>query len=810
MKKDIFKVLSNYGIPLVIILLLSVVYFFNPLMEGKEIQQSDNSHFIGMSKEIVDYREATGEEALWTNSMFGGMPAYLISTYYKTNLMKYINRGLQFLRRPASQVFLLLTCAYIAFLLFGFSPWISLAGALVVSFSSYNFIIIAVGHNAKVYAIAYAFPVIASIYHTFRKNALNGGVFTAIFLSLLLLSNHLQITYYTLMIVLIYGAFELAQSIKDHAYNKFLKPFLILLFATVLSVGANFSTLWTTYEYGKYSMRGESELTHDADNKTKGLDRDYATDWSYGIGETFTLLIPNFMGGPSYGSLSTNSATYEFFKSIQGPGYAKQVIKQMPTYYGNQSFTAGPIYFGAVIIFLFVIGLFLIRGNLKWWLLIATALSIMLAWGRNFPALTDFFLDYIPGYNKFRTVSMTLVIAQFTVPILGIFAFKEIVKRNISEQEILKAIKYSFYIVGGFTLLFVLFPGLFFDFEAQIDKSYIAQGGQQFVDALREDRKMILRNDALRSFIFILLTAVVFYLWTKKKLKYSYLIGGIIILILVDLWGVDKRYLNDDNFVSKRQAEMPFPKTQADEIILQDKDPNFRVLNLTVSTFMNASTSYYHKSLGGYHGAKMKRYQELIEFHISQNNMDVLNMLNTKYFIVPDKNRNPVPQRNPNALGNAWFVEEVNFVEDADEEIEALYNFDPSKTVIVDKRYKEEADTDFHKDTGGYIRLTGYQPNKLDYEYMANGKQLVVFSEIYYPKGWNAYIDGTQAEHFRANYVLRAMMIPGGKHKITFEFKPKSFFVGNKISLISSSILLLLLIGIAIRGVFIKINIVKY
>ncbi len=793
MDKKILNGILTHAIIAVILIVISYLYAY-PILEGKVIQQHDKTTFLGTSKEIRDYRDKTGEEALWTNSIFGGMPSYLISTSYKANLIKKVNDFLQVGKRPASQIFLILLGGYLALIMFGVNPWLSLIGAIAIGFTSYNFIIISAGHNSKVFAIAYMAPTIASIYYTLKKKMLVGGALTALFLGLMINAGHFQVAYYTFLTVLILGIVEMIYSFKTKD-TSFIKRIVVLIIAVFLALGSNFSSLWTTYEYGKYSTRGKSELTHDADNKTSGLDKDYAMDWSYGIGETFTLLIPNFKGGASVGSVGENSNTYEFFKKAQGERYASQVINQLPLYWGTQPGTSGPVYFGAIIIFLFVLGIFLLDKRLKWWLITATLIAIVLSWGHNFRFFSEIFLDYFPGYNKFRVVSMTLVIAQITVPLMAILVLKKIIEENIERGIIEKALKYSLYIVGGLTLFFAIFPGLLFDFNAPIDQQYIAQGGRAFVDALQDDRKMLLRNDAFRSFVFILISVGAIYFYLKDKLKLNYLYGILFLLIIVDMWGVDKRYLNDNNFVSKREAKEPFKMSQADKYILQDTDPNFRVFNLSVDPFNDASTAYFHKSIGGYHGAKMKRYQELIEYQISKNNMDVLNMLNTKYFIIPDNNRQPVPQYNPEALGNAWFVNNYHIVEDANEEIAALSDFNPANEAIIDKRYSRYVEgKEFTKDSLSYIQLESYKPNQLIYKAECSNEELAVFSEIYYPKGWNVFIDGQSVNHFRANYILRAMVIPAGSHTIEFKFEPKSFYLGNKISLASSSILLLLLL----------------
>lgn len=810
MKNIPFNRFYPHLISIILFIALSYTYFL-PQIEGKEIQQGDKTTYLGMSKEVRDFRDETGEEALWTNSMFGGMPAFLISVQYKNNLVKYVDQLLKFMGRPANQLFICLLGFYISLLIFGAKPWLSTVGAIAFAFSSYYFIVIAAGHNSKVFAIAYMSPIIAGIYLTYRGKVLLGASITAIFLTLQLLANHLQITYYTLLIVVVYGIVELIYTINEKDYNRFLKATGVLIIAAVLAVGSNFSSLWTTYEYGKYSMRGETELTKDEANKTSGLDKDYATAWSYGIDETLTLLIPNFKGSGGDVNLGKNSAVYEFFETAQGPRYAAQVVEHFPyLYWGAQPFTSGPVYVGVIIIFLFVLGIYLLDPKIKWWLISATVLSIILAWGKNFPLVTNFFLDYIPGYNKFRAVSMTLVIAQFTIPLMAMLALKKVMDGSVEKQKLMKAFKNSIYIVGGVALFFALLPGLFFDFSAESDQRIIAQGGQALVDAIREDRKAFLQRDAFRSLIFILLSAGVIWAYISGKLKTKYSLLAMGVLILVDMWAVDKRYLNDNNFVSKREAKQPFKTTRADQQINQDKDPNFRVLNVAVNTFNDASTSYFHKSIGGYHGAKMQRYQDLIDYQISQNNMDVLNMLNTKYFIVQGQDNQPVAQRNPEALGNAWFVENYRVVPDADAEIDALSDFNPEKEAIVDKRFAHFVEgQEFTKDTSSSIKLVSYKPNHLVYEAKCAEEELAVFSEIYYPKGWNAFIDNEPTDHFRVNYVLRAMVIPEGNHTIEFKFKPKSYYTGNKISLASSIILLILFVAILGKELFLYIHKIK-
>ncbi len=776
--------------------------YYPDVLKGYVLKQHDYDTYRGMSKEIVDYREATGEEPLWTNRMFGGMPAYLISVKYPNLkpfgiIQKILTLGTP---RPVSFLVLSMLMAYFAFLMFGVRQWLSVVGAVAYAFSSYFLIVVEAGHITKMLALAYMPIVIASIYYTYKKNKWIGTVVFAFALTFQVLVNHLQITYYTMMTASVMILFIFIDYLKQKAIKEFLIRSALILAAVVFAIGSNLPSIYLTYEYGKYSTRGKSELTFNKDNKTSGLDKDYITQWSYGVDETMTLLIPDFMGGSSIGKLDQNSNTYNFLTQKVGypPSQAKQVIKQMPTYWGTQPFTSGPVYVGAIVVFLFIMGFFLIKDSTRWWILFATILSIMLAWGKNFMPLTDFFIDYVPGYDKFRSVSMILVIAEFVMPLFAILTLNKILYSKVTKEEILKALKYSFIIVGGLLLFIALFAGGLFSFEALSDQAYLKQGAVDFVNALREDRKAMLVGDAWRSFIFITLTATAIFLYLKKILDKKYLIIFTGALILIDLWGVDKRYVNSDDFVRKTEEKVPYPLTPQLAQILQDKSLDYRVFNLTVSPFNDASTSYYVNSIGGYHGAKMKRYQELIDFCISKNNMAVLNMLNTKYFIVPTKNGQPVVQQNPGALGNAWFVKEYKLVPNADSEITALCHFDPAKTAIVDKRFaKYVKDWKYIPDTEASIKLVSYAPNKLVYEYNAKSPQFTVFSEIYYPKGWNAYVDGKLMPHFRVNYVLRAMILPSGKHKVVFKFEPKGYFVGYKIAYVFV-ILLFLFAGVVI------------
>jgi hypothetical protein len=796
MKKQFLRDLVPHAVAIIVFFLISLLYF-NPMLEGKQLGQSDIRQYEGMAREKKQYEKETDKPVLWTNSMFGGMPTYLIGTPKSPEIFLQTNRifNLYGKMRPLSFLFLYLLGFYIALIIFRVNPWISIIGAVAFAFSSYFFIILEAGHTSKAIAIGYMPPVIAGVYLAFRKKIVLGCAITGLFLTLQLLINHLQITYYTLLMILVLGIFELIRAIGEKQIKQFILSGSALLLVAILAVGTNLTILWTTYEYGKHSIRGKSELTGDQD-QTSGLDKSYATQWSYGIDETFTLLIPNFKGGSSTGSLTEKSETYKLFRDARGPAYAKQIIKALPLYWGTQPFTGGPVYVGAVVLFFFVFGLFAYHGKLKWWLVTITILSILLAWGKNFMVLTDLFLDYFPGYNKFRTVTMILVIAEFAIPLLAFLALQDFFAGKIKKEDFMKGLKYGLISLGGLALIFALFPGMF-SYTGPGDDPYLSQGSSAFIDALIADRKRMLQTDAVRSLIFILLSATLLYLCYRRKIEKKIFFPALAILILVDMWTVDKRYLNNDDFVPGRQAQVPFQPLEADLIIQQDTSLHYRVFDLTANPFLSARASYFHNSLGGYHGAKMERYQELIDYHLTKNNMAVINMLNTKYFIIPSGQGPPEVQMNPNALGNAWFVKTYRIVDNADEEIQALSNFDPANEAIIDARYNQYLEG-FNQvyDSAAYIRLTQYHPDRLLYEYQAGTDQLAVFSEIYYDKGWSAYIDGKLHPHFRANYILRAMVLPAGHHIVEYKFEPKSYYTGKKIAGITSvGLLLLILLG---------------
>ena len=684
MQKFDFKGAVPHLFALAAFLLITFVYF-QPLFEGKKIYQGDIVNYKGMSQELIEYRAETGKEALWTNRMFGGMPAYQISHHTPSNLTRYADKIVSFnFPREASFVLIAFIGFYILLLSMGLAPPMAIAGALGFGLTSYLFIIIEAGHNTKAHAMAYMAPVLAGIIMAYRGKLLRGSAITALFLALQLRANHLQITYYLLMMVLAFGIFELVHAIKEKKVPQFVKTGMVLVFAAILAIGANIEKIWTTYEYGKYSTRSQSELTIDGDqeNKTSGLNKDYATSWSYGKMETFNLMIPNLMGGASGSELSEDSDVYQVLKKNRVPN-AKNIIKRMPTYWGDQPFTSGPVYIGAVICFLFVLGAFIVKGRLKWWLITCTLLSFALAWGHNMMWLTDIFLDYVPGYNKFRSVSMILVIAELTIPLLGFLALKEILSEKIGKKELIKSLKFALGITGGLCVLFAFVGPSLFNFTSNGD----AQLPDFIVSALESDRASLLRSDALRSLFFILLTGLSIYLFHTKKIKMFAFATVLAVLVLADMLPVNKRYLNADDFVKARKMEQPFKKTLVDAQILEDKELNFRVYNLAERLDAGARTSYFHNNIAGYHGAKLKRYQELMDLQLSKANASVVNMLNTKYIIRKGPSGDLIASQNPSRYGPAWLVKEVEVVANADEEMNLLSTFDLSNKAIVDQRF---------------------------------------------------------------------------------------------------------------------------
>jgi hypothetical protein len=812
-----FRKILPYLTAILVFCVIIVVYFY-PALEGKKLAASDVVHFQGMSKEIVDYREKTGEQALWTGNMFGGMPSYQVSVKYSDNLMIFIHNIIRLgFHLPIGMVIIYFLGFYYLMLVLRINPWLSIAGAIAFAFSSYFFIIFIPGHTSKAYAIGYMAPVLASVIMTYRGKYLQGAILTAFFLALEITCNHPQITYYLLIMVAIYGIVELIHHYKEKNIRNFVKASALLLAAALIAVLTNTASLWNTYEYSKFSIRGATELTSEKENRTSGLEKDYATNWSYGIPETMTLLIPNFNGGSSQGSLSKNSETYQVLTQNRVPN-ADKVITGLPLYWGTQPSTSGPVYVGAIVFFLFIFSLFYLKGPLKWWGIAVVILSITLSWGKNFMPLTSFFLDYFPLYNKFRSVTMILVMAELSMPMLAFIALDTFIKSK-EKQKALKYLLYSLYITGGVLVFFILLGGSMFSFTSANDS---AMGIPDWLQpALVADRLSMFRTDAIRSLIFVLLTFGILWAYLKNKIKLTYVFLLIPMLLLADMWPVNKRYINNDDFIRKSQADNPYQPSKADQAILQDKDPSFRVYNLNEAFDGSARTSYFHKNIGGYHGAKMRRFQELVDHNLireraslvsafDDNNalslegimkdLSAFNMLNTRYFIV---NADAPPLKNPYALGNAWFVKDYKIVADADAEITALENFKPDSLAVIDKRFESDLKGFTPSNAGkSEISLESYSPNLLQYHYSAGSDQLAVFSEIYYPQGWNAYVDGQKTPHFRADYVLRAMILPSGDHQLEFRFEPQSYYTGQKVSLAASLITILLTLGVLLYSIF--------
>lgn len=792
--------------------IITLVYF-SPLLQGKRIKQHDIDMYIGMSKEISDFREETGEQTLWTNSMFGGMPAWNVSVNQNSNLMTYVNKILSVgFPHPVGAVFISMLGFFILLMVLNAGTWVSFIGALAYGLSSYLFIVLGAGHNSKAMAMAYMAPVIAGILLSYKGKYLWGAVLTALSLALEVRAGHLQITYYLLFIVLIIVIFELVKALKDKKLDTFIKASAFLLLAAVPAIMTSSTNLYANYKYVDDTMRGKPVLTKDADNQTKGLDRDYITQWSYGIGETWSLMIPNVKGGASDYIGNDNPA-------LEGvDSRFKQAIAQQNAYWGDQPGTSGPVYVGAIVVFLFILGLFIVKNEYRWILLAATVLSILLSWGKNFMGFTDFFLDYVPGYNKFRAVSMTLVIAEVCMPLLAFLALAEIIKNPDALRNNMKALYISFGLTGGLCLIFSIMPDVFFSFLSQneitqFDQLTKGDNGsvyQAMMTQLEDVRMAVFRKDALRSFFFITVSALCIMLFVKSKMKQKVLFPVLALLVIVDMLPIDKRYLNNDNFIPKRQFEKPFPMTAADKFILDDNSLDFRVVDISKNVFNDASTSYYHKSIGGYHGAKQRRYQDVISHYLDRelniirrgfsnaqteldvimllNNTKVLNMLNTKYVIYHAEAQ---PILNRNAYGNAWIVDDVKWVNTPNEEIDAIADTDVRRTAIVSKEFENELKDFKGNGNHGVIMLKSYKPNELVYEFESNNDELVVFSEIWTSDGWNMTVDGKDHDILRADYMMRAALIPAGKHEIVMRYEPSVWKVGNAISLVSSLIILL-------------------
>lgn len=774
------------------------LFYFSPVLEGKKIFQSDIVQYIGMAKEQNDFRDQTGQEPYWTDSAFGGMPTFQLGAYYPHNYVKKLDSVLRFLPRPADYLFLYFIGFYILLLCLKLDFRLAFLGALAFGFSTYLIIILGVGHNAKAHAIAYMPMVLGGIILTFRQKYLWGFLLLSLAMALQIGANHFQMTYYLLLLVIVLGISYLVDAYRKNILPKFFKALGVMVAAVILAIGANATNLLATQEYTAHSTRGDTGLTISPDGSDKpaaGLTFNYITEYSYGIMESLNLFIPRFMGGSNAEDIGKDAEIYDsLLKLGASPVQAADFAENAPTYWGDQPYVGAPAYIGATVLFLFIFALYLVRGRLKWWIVGGSVLALILSWGKNFGFFTEFFIDYIPLYNKFRAVSSIQVIIELCVPVLAVFGLYKLFDPKLQKEAKVYALKWSGIIVGGIGLALLLFRSVLFDFSGAGDSALIQQLGADFVRALKEDRKAIYTEDLIRSLIFSALTAAAIWLYIKKKITQNWLVPALALLILVDLIAVDKRYVNNDDFVSARQMDRPFQPNAADQQILQD-DGHYRVFDVSGSPFNTGRTSYFHNAIGGYHAAKPGRMQDLYDFYISQNNMEILNMLNAKYFIVPSEGGQPQAQQNPNAFGNAWFVDNIKWVESANEEILNLKEVDLQNTAVINSEFKSEVSEDFKATGNADIQLKSYQPNELVYKTNASSPQFVVFSEMYYQPGWQAYLDGEKVEHVRANYLLRAMNIPAGEHTVTFSFEPEVVNTGSSIALASSIILVLIILG---------------
>ncbi len=784
-------------IPHIIALILFIAVptiYQSPLLQGKVLRSGDVIHGIGNNHELQEYRKANGEEALWNSRLFSGMPSFQMSMRHYGNIGEKINILLSKLGEGSVSIFVLMSISfYVLLVVLGISPWLSIIMAFGFSLSSFNVISIEAGHNWKIRTLAYAPGVLAGVLLIYRQKLIQGAAIMSLFLCLHLTSNHFQITYYLILMLLFFGAFEFYYALKTKTVNSFLKATGTLLLAAMIGFGPTISKLWTTLDYSKETIRGgKSELIlndKDAKNKGSGLDRDYAMRWSYGMMESFTLIIPHFNGGASSEELGPNSA-------IAKSGFPKQYLKNIPTYWGDQPFLSGPVYIGIVLFFLFVFAMFFLKGRTKHWVLTFSLFMIVLAWGRHFSFVSHFLFDYLPMFNKFRTPSMSLIMLSITVPFLGALMIQELLSAQRNKHEIMKALKKSLMVSLGLVIVFGLFGSYIYDFTAASDVQLKTAGWP--VDKIKEDRASMLRSDSIRSIVYILLSAVVLFGFIQKKLKREYFLAVLGLLIISDLWMVDKRYLNEDDFVKSKEFSNIHTPNFADQQILADPNPHFRVFNVSVNPFTDARTSYFHKSIGGYHAAKLIRYQEVIENQLSKNNREVINMLNTKYFITSNQQKQPIAQQNPDANGVGWFVQEIKWVNSANEEMKALDSFKSKDEVIIDIRFKGLMSNLADKQSGkGQVLLDTYDPKHMVYQVNNDDSknQLAVFSEVYYSgnKDWKAYIDGEYIDHIRVDYILRGLSIPAGQHKVEFKFEPKAYILGNQISMAFSGILLLLI-----------------
>ncbi|MDU1890637.1 MAG: hypothetical protein E6767_08095 [Dysgonomonas sp.] len=828
-KQSFVQKLVPHIVAIVIFLAITFIYF-SPVLDGKMLPQNDVQHFQGTSKELKDYYENEGQSSAWLGSMFSGMPSYQIGVWGNVNILEYVEAPLKALGgTTAGPMFSGMLMAYILFCVMGFRPVVSILGAVAYSFSSYNIVLLEAGHVTKAWTLVYMPLIVAGIMALYKRKILLAGLLVALGLALQIKNNHLQMTYYTgIFCAILFIGFAI-ETIGKKEIKTFLKASGVMIIALVLAAMCNMTNIYGNMIMAKESTRGKSELSNPSttEKQSSGLDKDYVFAWSYGKAETFTLLIPNLYGGltkPYDKDAETIKILNQKVQSGEVPAeFANQVGRTIPRYWGDQPFTQGTVYFGAIICFLFVLGMIVIQSKAKWALFAGTIFFILLAWGRNLEWFNDWFFYHFPLYSKFRAVSSALVVPALAMVIVAVWGVKEFLSGEYSKKDLTKALYISAGVVGGFCLLLWIAPGLFFNFTSVADEAWRSQLPEWYYNALLADRSSMMSADAGRSLIFILLAGAALFATLKMKEGNKQMpitvVSILAVLVLVDLWGVDKRYLNNSNFVNKsRYKTETFAQSPVDKAILQDKHPSYRVLNLN-NPFNDSQTSYWHKSIGGYHAAKLKRYQELIEYQLEgeikhiigtfeTQNIDsitasfqstkALNMLNAKYVIYHPEQ---APLVNPNAMGNGWFVSEYKYVNNADEEIAAIGDkaYNPSKTAIVDKRFESELNgLNIVPDSTATITLTEYKPNKLTYKAKVNSEQLAILSENYFSDGWYAYIDGNEVPHFRADWTLRALRVPAGEHEIVFEFKPKGYEISKVLTVASSSIVILLLLGMIV------------
>ena len=811
--KNWFRSNSQHLLIIVIFIALCFVYF-SPAIQGKVLYQSDVMEAQAQSHEIMQVKAATGEGPLWTNSMYGGMPSFQIWAKYPGNLLTYV---ISFMKTvfpdPIDIIVSFLLGSYFLLSVLKMKPWVAAAGAVAFSFSSYNFIYILAGHSNHAMAMAVFAPVLGSILLTLRggKYLLRGAVLTAFFLALEIRTNHIQMTYYLFMILLLFIIIEGYHAISSKQSKPFFTAVAYLAAAAALAVTINAGSLWSTWEYGQESIRGKANLTRSATEANSGLERGYAYQYSQGVGEIATFLVPNLYGGassdqfPEGKSQVTESLLKAGLPEAQAQGLVSQLNQQniLRPYWGDKPSTVGSWYFGAIVMFLFILGLFIVNTRFKWWILAASFLFIFLSFGKNFPLVSDLFFDHFPMYNKFRSVDFALAIPAFLIPLLAFLALNELITEKDKRKDLIKKLLQSFYITAGFLAILLVFPTLIFDFKASYHAEVIAQIGKMFdttvanlvSDGLVADRISLARADALRSLLFVVIGFAAIWYMMKSKIKTETAVIILGLAILIDMWGVDRRYLNNSNFYDKDQLSQGFQPSSADQQIMTDPALDYRVLDLSKDNpFFDAAPSYFHKSVGGRHSARLQRFNELMENQFNGKlNEPVLDMLNTKYFIVPDSAAGQLkPVLRSSALGNAWFVKDIKYVEGADEEMSAITSFQPKDTAIVQNSFATLIGKPLtNSDSTAAIELVKYHPDNLSYKYKTRTDGVAVFAEIWYDKGWNAYLDGMKVPYFRANYILRAMKLPAGEHQLEFKFEPKSYLIGDKISLLASVILIL-------------------